>query len=162
MSKLKPNAYYDGICSIDMDILKLLNIRGLIIDVDNTLIDKNRFLSDDIVQWVEKAKARGFKVVILSNSNKIDKIEPVSKKLGVDYVGFAKKPGKAGFLRAVNKLGLPAGNIAMIGDQVFTDVWGANRVGLFSIYVKPLSKEDYWYTAWKRPIEALILKHFGY
>jgi predicted HAD superfamily phosphohydrolase YqeG len=53
-------------------------------------------------------------------------------------------------------------SIAMIGDQVLTDVVGANRVGMFSIYVKPVSKKDYWYTAWKRPLEALILKHYGY
>ncbi len=52
--------------------------------------------------------------------------------------------------------------IAMIGDQILTDVVGANRFNMFSIYVKPINKKEYWYTAWKRPIEKLILKHFGY
>ncbi len=59
-------------------------------------------------------------------------------------------------------LDLPMPSIAMVGDQVFTDVFGANRVDMFSIYVKPINKKEYWYTAWKRPIEGLILKHYGY
>ena len=162
MSKLRPNAYYDGICSVDTNFLKTINIKGLIIDIDNTLIDKKRVLSDDIAKWVKNAKEQGFKLCLLSNSNKKDKVEPVSKKLGVDYVDFAKKPSQKGYLRALQKLGLPANSVAMIGDQLFTDVLGANLVGIFSIYVKPISKEDYWYTAWKRPIEAYLLKHYGY
>lgn len=100
--------------------------------------------------------------MILSNTNKKDKLEPISQKLGLEYVSFAKKPSKSGYLRAAQKLELPTNKIAMIGDQVLTDVWGANKVGMFSIYVKPINLKEYWYTAWKRPIEALILKHYGY
>jgi predicted HAD superfamily phosphohydrolase YqeG len=69
---------------------------------------------------------------------------------------------KNGFVKAAEMLEMDYKSIAMIGDQVLTDVVGANRVGMFSIYVKPVSKKDYWYTAWKRPLEALILKHYGY
>ena len=95
-------------------------------------------------------------------SNKLEKIQPISEKLGIDYVGFAKKPAKSGYLNAIKKLDLPNKNVAMIGDQIFTDIMGANRVGIFSIYVKPINKKEYWYTAWKRPFEALLLKHYGY
>ena len=61
----------------------------------------------------------------------------------------------------MKQLALPANEIVMVGDQVLTDVVGANRVGMLSIYVKPINKKEYWYTAIKRPLESLILKHYG-
>lgn len=67
-----------------------------------------------------------------------------------------------GYLRAVKQLELEPEKVCMIGDQILTDVVGANKVGIFSIYVKPINRKEYWYTAWKRPIEDLILKYFGY
>ena len=126
------------------------------------MIDLSKVLKEDIISWVKKAKEEGFEVCILSNSNNLQKLNPISETLGIDYISFAKKPAKSGYLRAVEKLKLAPNEIAMIGDQVLTDVWGANRCGLFSIYVKPINKKEFWYTAWKRPIEAMILKHFGY
>ncbi len=59
-------------------------------------------------------------------------------------------------------LNMTAKELVMVGDQVFTDVYGANRVGMHNIYVNPINKKEFWYTAWKRPIEAMILKYYGY
>ncbi len=70
---------------------------------------------------------------------------------------LAKKPFKSGFKKASKLLNLLPENIAVIGDQVFTDVIGANNMGMFSIYVEPINKKEYWYTKWKRPLESLIL-----
>lgn len=162
MSILKPDAVFDGVEHIDFDFLKNHNIKGLLLDTDNTLIDLSKVVSDEIFDWVNKAKENGFLVMILSNTNNMEKVSNVAKKLDLEFIHFAKKPSKAGFLEAAKALNLSNENIAMIGDQVFTDVIGANRVGMFSIYVRPIDKKEYWYTAWKRPFESMILKHFGY
>ena len=162
MRLLKPDCVFEGIQYIDFEFLKSKNLQGILLDIDNTLIDMSKKLEEPILNWVKKAKEKGFKVAILSNSNKLNKIIPISQALEIDYISFAKKPAKSGYLRAAKLLDLPPNNICMIGDQVLTDVWGANKVNMFSIYVKPINKKEYWYTAWKRPIESMILKHFGF
>jgi predicted HAD superfamily phosphohydrolase YqeG len=67
-----------------------------------------------------------------------------------------------GYIKGAKVLELPISEIAMVGDQILTDVVGANGVHMHSIYVRPINKKEYWYTAWKRPIEDFILKHYGY
>lgn len=160
MKNLKPDLICKGVQYIDYKELNKNNIKGILLDIDNTLIDYTKKLSKEIINWVEAAKKEGFKVCILSNSNKMEKILPIAEKLDLQYITFAKKPAKSGFLRAAKLLELEIPQIAMVGDQVFTDVLGANRVGMFSIYVEPINKKEYWYTKWKRPIESLILKYY--
>lgn len=95
MQKLKPDAVFDGLCKIDYEFLKMNGIEAILLDIDNTLIDMSKVLNQDIIDWVYGAKAQGFKVMILSNTNKKDKLEPISNKLGIDYISFAKKPAKS-------------------------------------------------------------------
>ncbi len=95
MQRLKPNAVFDGLCEIDYDFLKANNIKGILLDIDNTLIDMSKVLSEDIINWVSGAKKAGFKVMILSNTNKSEKLNPISKTLDIDYLSFAKKPAKS-------------------------------------------------------------------
>ena len=162
MAMYKPDAVYDSVQSIDFDYLKSQGIKGILLDIDNTLIDMYKVMPEGIYEWVQEAKNLGYKVAILSNTNKQEKLGPISEKLKVEYVSFAKKPSKSGYYRAAELLNLSVNELVMVGDQVLTDVWGANRVGMHSIYVKPINKKEYWYTAWKRPIEAMILKYYGY
>ena len=80
------------------------------------------------------------------------------KKLEIPYEMFAKKPFKKGFLKIRDILKTNEKNIAVVGDQIFTDVVGGNRCNMFTILVDPVTKKDYWYTAWKRPIENQFKK----
>ncbi len=155
---LFPDMYYKNVQSISLQDLKEHEIKGLILDVDNTLIDYKKVVSKEVIDWVESVKNAGYKVCILSNSNNKDKISKVANVLGIDYYMLAKKPFKSGFKKVQKIFDLPAKNIAAIGDQVFTDVLGANRMNMISIYVEPINKKEYWYTKWKRPIESFILK----
>ena len=99
--------------------------------------------------------------MIVSNTSKVDKASKVANELDIDYINFAKKPAKGGFLKAKNIMKLEAEEIASVGDQIFTDVIGANRCKMKSILVKPVDPErDLWYTKWKRPIEAWIIKKY--
>ncbi|MCF0126109.1 MAG: YqeG family HAD IIIA-type phosphatase [Clostridia bacterium] len=153
---IEPNAYFKKVEEITLEFLKENKIKALILDVDNTLIDYNKKLEDSIKTWIKELKGQGVKIYILSNTNKKEKVETVANKLEIPYEYFAKKPFKKGFLAVQNKLNEEANKIAVVGDQIFTDVIGANRCKMFSILVEPRAKKDYWYTAWKRPFENVI------
>lgn len=155
-----PKFYFDKVTDIKLDFLKENNIKALILDVDNTLIDIDRKMIDGLVKWHNEIKNGGIKTIILSNSNKIDKIEKVANTLNIEYLYLGLKPLKKGFKQAIEKLELKPENIAAVGDQIFTDVIGANRCNIFSILVKPISKKDLWLTKWKRPIEQKVIDNY--
>jgi HAD superfamily phosphatase (TIGR01668 family) len=95
MFNFKPDAVFEGVADISFDYLSQNNIKGILLDIDNTLIDMTKTMPEAIYDWVMQAKARGIKICILSNTNKLDKLNPLSQKLGVPYVSFAKKPAKS-------------------------------------------------------------------
>lgn len=154
--KIYPNAYLNKVQDITIEFLMKNNIKALILDVDNTLIDYYKNLSDEVIQWANEMKGQGIKLYILSNTNKKEKVEMVAKKLEIPYKSFAKKPSRKGFKQIQNELNFESKNIGVVGDQIFTDVIGGNRSKMFTILVDPVTPKDYWYTAWKRPIENFI------
>ncbi len=151
-----PNIYYNNVNEIKIGFLIKNKIKALILDVDNTLIDRNKNLSKEIIEWSNELQGQGIKMYILSNTNKKEKVRAVAEKLSVPYEMFAKKPFKKGFLKIQKILNIKPENIAVVGDQLFTDIIGGNRCNMFTILVDPVDKKDYWYTAWKRPIENKI------
>lgn len=155
-----PSLYLDSVKNINPMLLKKNNIKGLILDVDNTLIDYYRNLVDGAEKWCEELKNEGIKCIILSNSNKKRKVEEVAEKLNIDYIMFAKKPLKSGFKRALSKLELKPEEVAVVGDQLFTDVIGAKRMNMFSILVKQVGEKDIFITKLKRPIENAIIRKY--
>ena len=155
-----PNDYFKNVTEITYEYLNKNNIKALILDVDNTLIDYDRNLSPEIINWINELKKNNIKMFILSNSNKKDKVEEVARKLDLEYLYFATKPLKRGFKIAKQKLGIENKNIAAVGDQIFTDVIGANRMKLYSILVEPINEKDILVTLIKRPIENLIKKKY--
>ena len=156
--KLYPDFYLNNILDIKIPFLKENNIKGLILDVDNTLIDFNKKLLDGAEMWAQILKENNIKLCILSNSNQREKVEKVATKLQVPYFYFAKKPLKSGFKKAKKILGLENKQIAVVGDQIFTDVIGANRSHMISILVKPIGEKDIWITKLKRPLEKAIIQ----
>ena len=158
---IKPNAYFKKVEDITIEFLQKNKIKALILDVDNTLIDYNRNLSKNVEEWAKDIKSKGIKLYILSNTNNKAKVEQVSKTLNIPYKNFAKKPLKSGFKKVQKILKENAENIGVVGDQIFTDVIGGNRCKMFTILVDPIKEKDYWYTAWKRPIENKIKKRIS-
>lgn len=118
-----PSIYLNNVKEITIELLKENNIKGLLLDVDNTLIDFNHKILEGAKEWCEALKKEGIKLCILSNTNKIEKVKRVAKELDLPYINFAKKPFKSGFKRATNLLELNAENIAVAGDQIMTDVF---------------------------------------
>lgn len=157
---LYPDAYLKNVKEITLDFLNKNKIKGLILDIDNTLIDYDKNLLEGAKQWCENLKQNGIKMMILSNTNKVKKVEKVAKILDLEYIYFAHKPNKKGFYKAQKLLGLEANQIATVGDQVFTDVWGGNRMGMFTILTKPIDKRDIIITRVKRPFENLVIRAY--
>ena len=151
-----PKAYFKSVDKITIEFLKENEIKALILDVDNTLIDYYKNMSDTTKNWAKSLKEKGIKLYILSNTNHKEKVEKVANKLGIPYELFAKKPFKSGFLRVQKELKEESKNIGVVGDQIFTDIIGGNKCKMYTILVDPVTPKDYWYTAWKRPIENII------
>lgn len=157
---LYPDLYLDSVKNINAELLKKNNIKGLILDVDNTLIDYYKNLVNGVEKWCEQLKTEGIKCIIVSNSHNKDKVSTVAEKLNIDYIMFAKKPFKSGFKKALKELELDAKDVAVVGDQLSTDVWGAKRMKMFSILVKQVDKKDIFVTKVKRPIENAIIRNY--
>ena len=157
---LYPNVLLEKVENITVAFLRENNIKALVLDVDNTLIDYKKNLSKSIINWSKEMKSNNIKLYILSNTNDKKKVEDVAKKLEIPYINFAKKPLKSGFKKVEKNLQENANNIAVVGDQIFTDIIGGNRCKMFTILVEPIEKKEFWYTKWKRPIENAIKNKF--
>ena len=155
-----PKELLNKVEEITIEFIQKNKLKALILDVDNTLIDYNKNLAEEKVQWAKNLKGQGVKLYILSNSNNKEKVEKVANTLNIPYVLFARKPFKKGFLAIQKELKLNSEQIGVVGDQIFTDVLGGNRCKMFTILVEPIDKKDLLITAWKRPIEEKIKQKF--
>lgn len=151
-----PNAYFQKVEDITIEFLKKNKIKALLLDVDNTLVDSTKKMTESVANWAKNLKGQGVKLCILSNTNDKEKLEKISKTLGIKYKHFAMKPLKIGFKKSQKELSEKSENIAIVGDQIFTDIIGGNRCNMYTILVDPINSKDFWYTAWKRPIENRI------
>lgn len=157
---LYPKLYLNNVREITIELLKKYQLKGLILDVDNTLIDYEKNMPEGTKEWAENLKKQGIRLCILSNSNHREKVEKVAKILEIPYIHFAKKPLKSGFKRAKKILKLENEQMGVVGDQILTDVIGANRSKMFPILVKPIDEKDIFITKIKRPIEEFIIKKY--
>jgi HAD superfamily phosphatase (TIGR01668 family) len=159
---LTPDYYVKSIYSIDFNKLKSIGIENLIIDIDNTLMPWGSKEADEKVRKLFKElKTMGFKICILSNRTK-RKVEKFKGDLDVYYFSFGRKPMKIMFLGALRKLGGKSNNTCIIGDQIFTDVFGGNSCGLYTILVDPINDQEFTGTKWLRRLEANIRKKLKY
>ena len=156
---LTPDMQVNKITDITIEMIRENNIKAMILDVDNTLIDLDRVPLEGIKEWIDYMKNEGIKFCIASNSLKKDKIEKVAKMLDIPYVHFSVKPTKIGLKKAKQILGIEnSKNIAEVGDQLFTDVLGTNRMKMFSILTEPLCEEKVKINNLKRKLEKRVLR----
>ena len=158
MEKFKPTYMIASVEEIPFVLLERDNIKGLIFDVDNTIATMGKGITEGCYKWIKEAKELGYKICILSNSVNLKKVKKIMTDLDVLGLCFAKKPSTKGFEMALSLLDLKKEEVIMIGDQVFTDVLGANRFGIKSILVNPINRKEGPFTLMKRPIEKIILK----
>ncbi len=155
---LYPDLYVKNVIEISNEMLNKNQIKGLLLDVDNTLLYYDRTRVNGLDEWIKNKKNEGIKLCILSNTNKKDKVQSLANDLDIPFIYFAKKPLKSGFKRAQKILNLEPNYIGVVGDQIFTDILGANRMNMKSILTKPLEERDIFITKIKRPLEEYIIR----
>ena len=153
-----PSEYYTSTYVIDFEEYYKKGYRGILFDIDNTLVPHNAAADKRAVRLMESLKSYGYKICLVSN-NKEPRVAEFNKKLKVNYIYKAGKPKKAGYIRAMNLIGTDTSNTLFVGDQLFTDLWGANAANIKSILVKPIDKKEEIQIVLKRIPEKFIL-HF--
>lgn len=157
MSKFIPNMYVKNIFEIDYKKLKDRDIKVLLFDFDNTIIEKgNNVIDKKTLKFLNSLKSN-FIIYVVSNSLNKSKLNLVCSKLDLPYIGNARKPFKSGYKKLKFK-SIKNEQIAMIGDQLITDVWGANKMGYFSILIDPITNNEHIWTKVNRVFERVIQK----
>lgn len=152
--KLRVNTVFD----IDLESLYAKGYRGIITDLDNTLVGaKAPLATPELLEWFERVKNVGFKLVIVSNNN-MDRVSRFATPLNIQYVHQARKPINAPFRKAMKLMELSPKETLVVGDQMLTDVYGGNRLGLYTILVLPISVKDEGIgTRFNRRVEQIAL-----
>jgi len=157
---LYPKIYVKNLEAVPYEKLKKKGITALIFDIDNTLVPFDiPEATREIIDYLDNLQKMGFKICLLSN-NKKERVDEFNRILGLSAVHKAKKPRKKGIEQALKLLDAKETETAIIGDQIFTDVWGGNRKGLVTILVKPVSTRDEFTVVLKRGVERLVIKSF--
>lgn len=155
---LTPDAYYDSIYDIELGTLAQLGVKGLIIDLDNTLIPRGKKVTPrKLIDWLDQIESKGLRVCIVSN-NTNTRGKDISGKVKRPVISMARKPSRAAFKKALDILKTPEEETVVIGDQIFTDVFGGSRMGLKTILVVPLEGRDFIATVFMRKLERMVLK----
>lgn len=140
MFSLLPWKVTDSIYELTGESLRQAGISLLLADLDNTLIPYGETMPGEALrQWLKDLNAHGVTLFLLSNSRKATRAPNFAKALGIDYLCHAGKPKVGGYRAAMERCGAQPRECAMVGDQIFTDTLGANRAGIRSILVKPIS-----------------------
>jgi len=160
MPIFKPTVIKKSITDISPLLLYELGILGLILDVDNTLAKSDdKQPVDGLDQWLEDMRQGGIDLIILSN-NSARRVRPFAQSLGLRYISMAFKPLPPGYLRAIRAMGLERKRIAIVGDQIFTDVLGGNICGCKSILTEPVLLETKLSFRIRRRFERILLKKY--
>ena len=155
-----PSYIYEKVEDIPYELIQKENIKLIILDMDNTLIDNNRKFNKELKAWIKNMKDNKIQLCILSNSPFGDKVREIATKLNMSYEFNATKPLLRGFKKVIERNDVKIENILMIGDQIFTDIWGGNRFGVKTILVTPINKSESVLSRVKRPLERIILKKY--
>lgn len=144
LKKFVPDLHVPSIYHIDLEALKNAGIKGIITDLDNTLVAWNAAqATPKVTQWLDDVRDHyGFQVVIVSN-NKAARVEEFARPLGIPFICRAGKPSLTPFRRALSLLGTRAEETVVLGDQIFTDVLGGKRMGLYTILVVPIAGREW-------------------
>ncbi|NLM74706.1 MAG: YqeG family HAD IIIA-type phosphatase [Clostridiaceae bacterium] len=159
---LKPDTMVKSIYSISPEDFIRKKIFGLILDIDNTLVATHIKKPDaNLISYIKALKESGIKVIIVSNAKK-ERVEEFCKPLDIEYVYKALKPLSRGFILALKKMDLPRENVAIVGDQLFTDVLGGNLSKIHTILIKPIDLNEPFLIRLKRILEKPFLYNKQY
>jgi len=158
LERFFPDIYVKSVYELPLEELKARGIKGLVFDIDNTVAPFDiAEPDDDLIELFQYLKKQGFRLCIFSNNNK-KRVQLFSKNLKTLSVHKAGKPGVRKLKLALKKLKLSPKNTAIVGDQIFTDIWCGHKAGLTCILTAPVCNRDQLVTKVKRGIEKKVLK----
>jgi HAD superfamily phosphatase (TIGR01668 family) len=156
LKKFYPNEYVDSSYVIEYEDLYKQGYRGILFDVDNTLVGHGVKADDRAKELFVRLEKIGFHLCLISN-NQEERVRTFSDVIKVKYIFNAHKPSRKGYIKAMKIIGTNVENTIFIGDQIFTDVYGANRAGLKTILVKPIHPKEEIQIVLKRYLEKVVL-----
>ncbi len=160
MSLFLPDYAFHRIYDIPLSFFREHAISALVLDVDNTLTTHNNpEPSKQVLAWLEQMKGAGLRLMIVSN-NRPERVRPFAELLQLDFVANGAKPFPKGILEAARRMQTAPEHLAVIGDQLFTDIAGAHTAGAAAILVEPMEPESMWFFKLKRALEQPFLRAY--
>ena len=162
MSKmLHPTIFVDSVFDIDLQGLKARGIKAFIFDIDNTLAPYALPVPDEKTSvWLKGLEEMGFKVFFASNNTE-ERVKKFAHSVDIPYKAKARKPLSRFIIEACRHMGVSLQETALVGDQLFTDIWGGNWLKMYTVLVKPISDEEGKFIKFKRIFERRILKNMN-
>ncbi|GIV14342.1 MAG: YqeG family HAD IIIA-type phosphatase [Fimbriimonadales bacterium] len=153
-----PDEHVAHVSEITPERLQALGIRALLLDLDNTITPwRSRQVPETVRQWIQQMKEAGIRLCFVSNTRNLGRLRWLSETLGIPYARGPMKPRRAMLQRAIEMLQVKPDETAIVGDQLFTDVWGGNRLGIYTIWVRPLAPREFVGTKISRRVERWLL-----
>lgn len=156
LQRFYPDEYLDSAYEVDYEGLYRKGFRGVIFDIDNTLVPHGAPADEKSIALFERLRRIGLESVLLSN-NKEPRVKSFNDKVHSRYLYKAGKPAGAGYRRAMELMGTAPETTFFVGDQLFTDVWGAKRAGILTYLVKPIHPKEEIQIVLKRRLERIVL-----
>jgi HAD superfamily phosphatase (TIGR01668 family) len=152
-----PDAYMESVHAIDFKAFKEKGYKAILFDIDNTLVCHGAPATPEIIAFFEELRGMGYQAMVMSN-NKEPRVKSFAEAVGnIGYVYKAAKPAKRSYLHCMDKMGADISNTLFVGDQLFTDVWGAKNAKIRSFLVKPMNPKEEIQIVIKRRLEAVVL-----
>lgn len=159
LEKFYPAEYVDSAYGLNFEDLYKKGFRGILFDIDNTLVPHGAPADERSVAFFQKLHEMGFATCLISN-NKKGRVKPFAEALNTPFIPMANKPSRRGYLEGMKRIGTELTTTVFVGDQLFTDVWGASRMGMYSILTKPINPKEEIQIVLKRFLEKPVLRRF--
>jgi uncharacterized protein len=161
LKQFLPDEHVKSILDITPEHLRGLGVKGIITDLDNTLVEWDRpTATPQLIKWFEEMKKNNILVTIVSNNRSKNRVKVFSDPLEIPFIFQAKKPMVQAFRKATSEMNLKKEETVVIGDQLLTDVLGGNRGGFHTILVVPVAQTDGFFTKFNRFVERRLLNWF--
>lgn len=156
LERFYPDEYWDSAYSIDFEEMRDKGYRGVLFDIDNTLVPHDAPADERAIGLFARLRELGMAVCLISN-NKLPRVEPFAGAVGAQFIENAHKPGVKSYQKAMDLMGCTKENALFVGDQLFTDVYGAKRAGMHAVLVKPILPKEEIQIVLKRYLEKVVL-----
>lgn len=158
LQRFYPKHYVDSTYQIDFRKLYEKGYRGILFDIDNTLVEHGKDATKEAISLFQSLKEIGYTYCLISN-NKEERVKRFNQEIQAEYIFKANKPFVKNYYKAMELMKTNSKNTIFVGDQLFTDVWGANKVGMETFLVKPIDPKEEIQIVLKRYLERIVL-HF--